>query len=151
MILDTLLMFDPPATVVTATAVSTNIIDLLNARDMGIGDAPALKLVILVGTTMEAAGSATLQIQAQGSTDSSTWLTLAESRAYALASLTANRKLFPIDWPVIEAGATGPSVLHRYLRLNYIVATGPMTAGTIQAYLSTNRDDQVSYPKNFTA
>lgn len=147
MILDGLLLFST-AQAVTATAASTNIVDLTNARDMGIGnDYPALKLMVNIGTTFTAAGAATMQIQFQGSTDATTWTTYAASDAMAVAGLTAGNSLvFPIDLPGRKPGAALPL----YYRLNYVIATGPMTAGAITATLVLDRQWNHSYPAGLT-
>jgi hypothetical protein len=86
---------------------------------MGVGDNPALKLAIFVNTAFTSTAAATLQIQAQGSTDNSNFTVMAESRAYAIADLVAGAKLFPIDWPAVG----GVQALPRYLRLNYVGGT----------------------------
>lgn len=164
-ILDANLIFDPAGTAVTATAVSTNVLDMgitngigSSARDMGIGDDPALKLLILSNGLFAAAGAGTLNIQLQGAPDNGsgapgTYTTYAESGALSIAqlnafigSVAAGVKLFPIDLPHREAGSAVP----RYYRLNYIVATGPFTAGTLQAYMVIWRDDPLSYPSGFS-
>lgn len=145
MILDGLLSFNTvgtPQALTSTTAPSTNVIDLLNARDMGVGDDPALKLAIFVGTAGVSAGGATLTIQAQGSTDNSTYTTYAESRAYSAADLAAGNKLFPIDWPHRGPG----DALPRYLRLNYSIATSTFSALAIDAKLVLDRQDSTTYP-----
>lgn len=153
MILDGLLQFtgvngDSP----TATAVSTNVIDLhmagipvlangQGARDMGIGDDPALKLLVLVTTTFT--GLTSLQVALQGATDDGTgnpaafstwWL----SPAYAAASLTAGARLYDMDMPRPPAGIAVP----RFLRLNFTIA-GTGTGGTLKAWIVLDRDDQM--------
>jgi hypothetical protein len=153
MILDGLLQFSGPnGDSPTATGVSTQVIDLhmagipvlaagQGARDMGIGDDPALKLLVLV--TAAFAGLTSLQIALQGATDDgtgnpaafSTWWT---SPAVALASLTAGARLYDMDMPRPPAGIAVP----RFLRMQYtIVGTG--TAGTIKAFIVLDRDDQM--------
>lgn len=126
---------------ITATAASTNVIDFLTSQDMGIGADPALKVLVNVGTAFTAAGAGTLTIQYQTSDDNSTFTTIAETPALALASLTAAARLFGIDVPRSRA---------RYARLNYVVATGPMTAGTLTAAIVLDRSDHVYYPSGFT-
>lgn len=142
MILDGQLVFDASGTTITTTATSTNVIDLVNPRDMGIGDNPALKLAIFVNTAFTSTAAATLQIQAQGSTDNSNFTVMAESRAYAIADLVAGAKLFPIDWPAVG----GVQALPRYLRLNYVGGTATFTTGKLSAYLVLDRQDNVQYP-----
>ena len=155
MILDSLLMFSTPASpqAVTVTAASTNIIDLLNPRDMGIGDDPALKLAIYITTAFTAAGAATLQVQFQGAPDNGsglpgTYVTYAESATYAVADLSVGRKLLPIDVPHRDLTLT--TTFPRFYRLNYIVATGPMTAGALVAGIVLDRQDASQYPAGLT-
>src|SRR5215467_14496351 len=114
MILDGLLQFsgangDSP----TASGVSTNIIDLhmagipvlaagQGARDMGIGDDPALKL--LVEVTAAFVGLTSLAIALQGAPDNGsgapaafvTWWT---GPAVLLASLSVGARLYDMDMP----------------------------------------------------
>lgn len=141
-ILDGQLVFDASGTTITTTATSTNVIDLTNPRDMGIGDNPALKLNITVGTAFTSTAAATLQIQVQGSTDNSNFTTMAESRAYAIADLVAGSKLFPIDLPAVG----GVQAIPRYLRLNYVGGVATFTTGKLSAYLVLDRQDNVAYP-----
>lgn len=44
-----------------------------------------------------------------------------------------------------------PANIPRFYRLNYVVATGPFTAGTIEAFLTDQvlSDNQVGYQRNF--
>lgn len=144
MILDGQLVFDASGTTITTTATSTNVIDLSVARDLGIGDNPALKLAITVGTAFTSTAAATLQIQVQGSTDNSNFTTMAESRAYAIADLVAGTKLFPIDLPAVG----GVQAIPRYLRLNYVGGTATFTTGKLSAYLVLDRQDAMppAYP-----
>jgi hypothetical protein len=74
MILDAFLQFDNAVSLAISagTQASTNIIDLhgtgllptlaanQGARDMGIGDDPALKLLVIVTTTFTSVGAGTL-------------------------------------------------------------------------------------------
>ena len=83
MILDNFLAFDTNVSLAIAagTQVSTNVIDLGiasgipssanggGARDMGIGDDPALKLFAQVTTLFTSGGAGTLAISLQGAPD----------------------------------------------------------------------------------
>lgn len=137
MILDANLLFDT-ALALTATAVSTNQIDLLNARDMGVGDDPALDVVVNINSAMLSAGATTLTVQFQGSTDNVTYTTYAQSDAIPKASLTAGAKI-SFDVPRMPPHAAGRP---RYLRLNYVVATGPFTGGNLTSFIVV--DDQLN-------
>lgn len=128
----------------TGTQQSTNIIDLVNARDMGIGDNPAIKLMCVVRTAFT--GGTSLQVQFQGAPDNGsglpgTYSTYAESAVILEADLTAGRYLLPIDVPRPPPGAALP----RFYRLQY-VTVGTHGAGQIYASLVLDRQDYVTYP-----
>lgn len=156
MILDAYLQFDPQGTsvaIAAGTQASTNIIDLhmsgipvlanlQGARDMGIGDDPALKLVVQVGTAFASAGSTgTISASFQGAPDNGsgapgsyvTYIT-----GPALVIPIAGSRILNIDWPRPPAGTTFP----RFVRLLYTVAVQTMTAGTVGAWAVLDRDDQ---------
>lgn len=142
MILDALLQFSAAqALTSTGSTASTNVIDLNVARDMGIGE-PDVQLYAEVGTTFASGGSATLQVQVQGSSDNSTFYTMAEGPVIAVASLVSGARPLQIDMPRPPAGVAMP----RYIRLNYVIGTAAMTAGTINAALVLQRRDVVNYP-----
>lgn len=148
MILDGLLLFSSAQNLTTGTIVSTNVIDLANARDIGVGDNPAMKLAIYVTTAFATTDSGTLTIQAQGSTDNSSFSVYAESRAMAAAELAVGRKLFPIDWPHRSSG----DALPRYLRLAYVMGALHFTPGALSAFLVLDRTDwePMLYPAGIT-
>jgi hypothetical protein len=156
MILDSLLLFDTAANLAqpVGTYVSANVLDLGivglptsanggGARDMGIGDHPALKLFAQVNTLFTSGGAGTLAISLQGAIDNgagapaafSTWWT---SPVYALATLAAGARLFDMDMPRPPDGIAIP----RYLRLSYAVAGATFTAGILESGIVIDRDDQ---------
>lgn len=159
MILDALLMFSGPSSPqslaqVVGTYPSTNIIDWhmaglpvlaadQGARDMGIGDDPALKLLVQVGTAFVSAGGGTLQVTLQGATDDGTGSPSAYSSwwaspLYTAAQAVAGARLMNLDFPRPPQGVAIP----RFVRLLYGVATATITAGTITAGIVLDRDDQ---------
>src|SRR5438445_13042185 len=101
MILDGLLQYDSASSlaIATGTQASANVIDfggpglpvlanLQGARDMGIGDDPALKLLVQVSTTFTSGGAGTLSVTLQGAPDNGsglpgTYATWRPSPAYA--------------------------------------------------------------------
>lgn len=126
---------------VTATTASS-VINMGVAQDMGIGDGEAIpKLAICIGTAFTSSSSGLrLNFQIQGSTDSSTWTTYAETGALATSSLLANTLVFPIDLPVRPAGAALP----QYYRLNAVesgTTVESISSGTILAGLVIQRSD----------
>lgn len=139
MLLDKLLQFSN-AQALTATAVSTDVIDLGVARDIAPGE--PIKGYVSTVTLLQSAGSSTLQVQVQGSTDNSTFSTYWESEAIAKASIAAVGSRIDFEMPRPTPGRALP----RYLRLNYVVATADFTAGAITAGLVLDRDDLVAYP-----
>jgi hypothetical protein len=158
MILDGLLQFTGTAGTVstdsptTGTQQSTNVIDLVNARDMGIGDDPALKLMVVIQTTF--ASGTSLELQLQGAPDNGSgapgsYTTMWDSGAIAEASLVAGRYLANIDMPrTLLATPSNPSAaqaLPRFLRLQY-VTVGTHTAGQLYGFLVLDRQDQITYP-----
>lgn len=136
MIMDALLLLSS-AQAVTTTAVSTNVLDMLNARDIGVGE--PIKIAASVGTAF--AGGTSLQVQVQSSADNSTWVTMDESRAYITADLTAGAKIANFTLPARSTGEALP----RYYRFNYVVV-GTMTAGTVNAALVLDRPNETAYP-----
>ena len=160
MILDALLAFDTAYTMVAGTTgtvgahVSTNIIDLGvtsgipssasggGARDIGIGDSPAMKLLVLVTATITSGGAGTLAVALQGAVDNgagapaafSTWWT---SPTYALATLNAGSRLYDMDMPRPPDGIAIP----RYLQMQYTIGTAALTGGTLQSYIVLDRSD----------
>ncbi len=145
MIIDGLLQFDSNLGL-TATSTSTNVIDLVNARDLGIGDDPAMRVAVLVTETFLSAGATTLQVQVQGSTDNSSYTVMAESAAIGKASLVLGANVLPIMLPSVAPGQALP----RYLRLNYVVATGPFTDGSLSAMLVLDNQQNRAYPPGIT-
>lgn len=158
MILDALQMFDPPSTPrdlaqVAGTYASGNILDYgilagipaeganTLSRDMGIGDDPALKLLVQVSTAF--AGGTSLQVSFQGSVSDAAgqpaaWTTWLSSPAVALASLVQGARLLDIDFPRPPQGIAVP----RFVRLLYTIV-GTMTAGQVVAGFVLDRSDQM--------
>ena len=139
MITDKLTTFSN-AQLVTATAVSTDVIDFgplthgNTRRDIGAGE--QIYLVVAMLAAAAAAGAATTNIQLQTSDDNATWVTLFDSGALALADLAAGKR--PVQVAV-------PRGVRRYLRLNYVIGTGPLTAGSFWAGLVKDVQDKTAY------
>lgn len=159
MIIDGLLQFTgTPGSVsadspTTGTQQSTNVLDLVNARDMGIGDDPALELLIQIMTTF--ADGTSLDVQLQGAPDNGSgapgsYTTMWSSGALAEANLVAGRYIGNINVPrtilaLPNTGASAAQALPRFLRLQY-VTVGTHTAGAIYAGIVLDRQDYVAYP-----
>jgi len=115
------------------------------ARDIGIGDDPAMKLLVQISTTVTSGGAATLSVALQGAPDNGaglegTYVTWWTSPVYALATLVAGARLYDMDMPRPPAGV----VIPRFIRLSYIIAGATTTAGNVSSYLVLDRHD-ISY------
>lgn len=126
---------------VTTTAASTDIVDLGAARDMGNGE--PLELVVLVTETVTAAGAATVTftLETDDNAGFSSTFVLASSGAMAKAALTTGTEVLRVKVP-LDA--------ERFLRTNYTVATGPLTAGKFTAFLAHDRQASRAYASGFT-
>src|ERR1700749_962229 len=112
---------------ITNSRASTNILDLLVARDVGAGE--DLSLHVLVNPAFTTTNSATLEIDFQVSPDTTSgdFVTIMSSPVYPAAQLIAGSPLFRYRLPVnqlLNATAGVLAAPGRYLRLNYNVGTG---------------------------
>lgn len=124
MILDNLLKFSD-AQALTATAVSTNVVDLSSDRDIGIGEPMAL--VVSVGVAADfTTGDETYQVTLQTSTDEAftSPITVVASAAINGDELAAGAKV------VLPIGFDNK----QYLRVNYTLA-GTTPTATVDAFL----------------
>lgn len=148
MITDALLQL-AAAQAVTASAVSTNSIDCLTLADLGAGR--DLYLAISVDQSAAAAGAATVTFQAissaSGSLSSPT--VLSQSDVIAKTELTAGRRPIVLTVPrhVLLSQPRG----QRYFGLNFLVGTGPLTAGQFTVNLISNPQDLAKlYPSGWS-
>lgn len=114
---------------ITATANSTNVVDL-GGPDQDAGEPLHINAQVIEAFT--AAGSATLTVSLETDSDEAfgSATTLVTSAAIGKADLIAG-KYIPISFLPADA--------ERYVRLVYTVATGPMTAGKITAFIGGPR------------
>lgn len=140
---------------ITASSAST-VINLGNARDLGIGNGPDTPMVALaIGAAITSACQSTLiNVQFQGSTNSTLWTTYAESGAASTASYAAGAQPLPINVPRRPTGAGLPL----YYRVNLAVtgnalsetiSTGTIIGGIVLAR-SDSPDTLGLYPSGFT-
>lgn len=143
MFIDSQLVFDNGAAI-TAGGASTNSIDLSVAR--GLGSTEPLTLSVMCASTFTAAGAATLTIEYQTSPDNATWTTDAQTGAIPLADLTEGQQLATFDIP----HNTPVGVPQRYVRLNYLVGTGPFRAGSVNSSIVSGKQVYTGYPPGYT-
>lgn len=158
MLMDNFLLFEPTTgTAVTSGAPSSNVIDLLNERDIGIGDDPAVKVLVLVLVAFATGSSSKLTTQFQGAVSSAsgsggTWSTYAETADLGAASLTAGTKIMNLSVPAVMPSTinmgfgTAALGMPRYLRLNFSIGTTSFSAGSITAGLVIDREENYAYP-----
>ena len=119
---------------ITASAVSTDVIDL--GPEMWAGNAGAdreIPIELVVTETFTSAGATTLQIELQFSTTE------------GFGTIVKHKLTDVIPKASLVVGANLGKMLaippdtKRYVRLNYVVATGPFTAGKITAGVTSSR------------
>lgn len=135
------------AQVVTATAVSTNTIDLgAQARD--VGGLNQLYAVFTVDEAAAASGAATVNFQVitSASANLASPNVLVQTDAIGKAELTLGRK--PIAIAIPESVLNALPIGQRYLGVQYTVATGPLTTGKFSATIT---DTPVSVGKNYAS
>lgn len=135
---------------ITATRVSTNILDLLAFRDVGAGN--KLELHVLVTQTFLTNTSLTIELQS-AITSGGAYVGLMDSPTYAVANLLAGTELFQYKVPKDQLNRTGNNGLpFRFFRLNYTIGGSNATAGAVFAYLTGGGDQPtfMNYPRGFT-
>lgn len=120
---------------VTSSATSTDVIDFGQATpNSGMGY--KLYMHIGVAQTATAGGAATVQFTLQDSADGSTFADVVSTQAVPVASLKAGAQ-YVIPIPVQH---------RRYVRVNYTVDTGPLTAGKFNAQVVTGLQANTPMP-----
>lgn len=145
MITDALLQLSS-AQAVTATVVSTNTIDLSQARDIGAGG--DMYAVFNVDTTATAVGAATVSFEVISSAAAAltTPTVLIATGAIPITDLVAGRA--PLSVCIPQSLLTTLPKGQRYLGVRYTVATGPLTAGAFTCDLT---DSEVSQPPYYAS
>ena len=124
------------AQAVTATAISTNV---MNLKGTGLAPnatenlgAPAITYLVIVATQAAAAAGAATVVASLESADTAALSTNPKvhyaTGALALADMTAGAVLAVVPLPAGD--------YKQYLGVRYTVATGPLTAGAFNAFLT---------------
>src|ERR1700686_200275 len=137
----------------TGTQVASNIIDLGvvlgipnyagggGARDIGIGDNPAMKLMVVVTTALT--GGTDIYCQLSGAPDNGSgapgsYTVMWKAPAVTVeANLLVGVQLANVDVPRVVAGQALP----RFLRLQF-VSTGTHSAGAVEGCIVLNQSQQ---------
>ena len=152
----------------TGTVRSSNIVDLGligglpasavgggGARDIGIGDKPALKLVVRNLTAWTA--TVTCQIVLEGAPDAGGNTPGSYTQMWASAVIpAATLAVAGIDLANVDMPRLAPlQPLPRYLRLSFVVAVTTNTVGTVQAEIVIDQDNPIisatGYPSGYQA
>lgn len=127
---------------VTATAASTNLIDLGAIRDLGVGE----PIYVVVGCTVAMTDSGS---------DSTVTVTVETDDSSAFSSATTSQTIGTFS----ATSAAGTALIaalqvgganERYVRLKYTVANGNLTTGSFDGFLTRNIQKYTSYPDNIT-
>lgn len=129
---------------VTATAISTNVIDLQDDRDIGAGE--PVYLLIKVDTDCDSAAdgaSVAFTLESDSTADLATSATTHVTvAAIGEASLTAGTVVAKIALPIDS--------YERYLGVRYTVSGENLTAGAFSAYITKDVSAYTNYPNNYT-
>jgi hypothetical protein len=136
---------------VTATAISTNVVDLISnasgknpVRDIGTGE--DVYLVVITRTAATDSGSdATLAV----SLESDSTENLATSPTVHFTTGALAFAAFSAAGTVLAAVKLPSGNYERYLGVRYTVASGPLTAGNFDAFLTTDVDAWRAYARNY--
>lgn len=142
------------AQAVTATVISTNVLDLnpdgyglaSGVQDIGLGEEATYLLVMTTTTITDTGSDATLTVTLESDTTAN--LATSPTVHYSSGALafatyaTAGTVIVQIPLPLGD--------YKRYLGVRYTVAAGPFTAGAITALLVTDIQRQKYYASGFT-
>jgi hypothetical protein len=179
MIFDALEIFDAAGTTITATATSTNILDvgILSAQPPGNGTTFAkqqrdigpsytgvdsLDIFVQIQTTFTSTTTSTLQVSIQAAVDAGatataqtpgTWYDQVMTGAMPVANLTVGREVLRTPIPRWSVCAANVTTRPRFYRLNYTVGVAAFATGTIFAGVvsSGGRQDDHAYPSGIPA
>jgi hypothetical protein len=136
-----LLLSDAQA--VTATADSTNIVDLGINRDIGTGE--DLYVVTVVDVAMTDSGSdSTITVALQG--DSTTTMTPDGTQdLYVIPAVSAIGAIF---YAKLDPGSA--PLQYQYINVAYTPANGNLTTGSFTTFITNNIQKYTSYAKGYT-
>lgn len=143
----------PTGVAITASRVSSNVLDLLTGRDLGV-DEP-LGIHVLIMASFATLTSLTIDLEVCDTVGGS-YLNILSSPAIPVAQLVAGTEVFRYALPVNQVLNAVAGVLKtpgQFMRLNYVVTGTNASAGSVFAYLNPRPDRNAfsAYPRNYTA
>lgn len=134
---------------ITVTAISSTVLDLRNGSlalaDEGISGPEMWLVVQVTDNAFTAAGAATLTV----TLESDTAVGLGASPVVHITTAAIGKATLIVGFNILRQQL--PSADYkRFLGLRYTVATGPMTAGNVIAFLTPDVQRNVIYPAGFT-
>jgi len=130
------------AVVNVGDTASTNVYDAGNAASSDFSMTGHVWFNVTVNTAFTSGGAGTLQVVLQDSADNITFADVQVGGVFALAALVVGAVVFQMQPPV---------GLRRYTRFAYRVATAAMTAGKVDAYITSDIQRNIARPSGFTA
>jgi hypothetical protein len=143
MILDNELQFST-AQAITATALSTNVVDLTKVRDIGEGEDFYIGLLVTTAFT-DTGSDSTVSVDLVTDDNASLSSPAIVRNLTLFAALTAAGTIRFFKIPV-EAGVN----YERYIGLNYTVAGGNLTTGAITAFVTKDIQKYKAYAAGFS-
>lgn len=127
------------AQAITATAASTNCVDLGLNRNIGVGEDLYVGVVVVTAFTDSGSDSTVAVTVVGGSTTSPATVrqTLGTFAALSAVGTRLVAKLQP------------DAIIDRYLGLNYTVANGSLTTGALTSFLTHDIDAFTAYASGF--
>jgi hypothetical protein len=130
---------------VTSTAVSTDTIDLSVARDIGEGNDLYMNFAVTEAATAAGAATVEFQVIASAAAGLTSPVVLGSSGPIAKTALTLGANI------AVRINPQVASLGLRYLGANYVVSTGPLTAGKFIAdVVETIQDGKKFYASGFS-
>lgn len=142
MYIDAQNLFSQDQAVTTGATASTNIIDLGAARDIGVGEALWLHILVTEAVTSGGAGTVAFSLQTDDNSSFSSATTLFTTTAIAKTTMVAGYQAVRVRIPIGT---------ERYLRVVYTVATADLTAGKFTAFLTINVQANTAYASGYVA
>jgi hypothetical protein len=132
---------------ITATAISTNVLDLRSGRTTPVTadesvSGPELYLLVVVTQAFNNLTTLTITLESDSAATLASAPVVHASQAVALAGLTLGATVVRIQLPSAD--------YKRYLGVRYTVAGTAPTTGAVQTFLTMDQQRNLIYPGNFS-